>query len=198
MKARSVVDVRYDFCPGGSLAVEQGGQVVPFINGIRGEYALVVFTQDWHPPRHESFASNNPGAKVGELIRLRGQQQIMWPDHCVQGTKGAELHGSLDRRTDDPIVRKGELAEVDSYSGFLDNDGRHETGLRELLEEQGVREVDVVGLATDYCVKFTVLDALKFGFKVGVPREGCRAVNLSPGDGEKAFQEMAAAGAELR
>ncbi len=95
-------------------------------------------------------------------------------------------------------MRKGELAEVDSYSGFLDNDGRHETGLRELLEEQGVREVDVVGLATDYCVKFTVLDALKFEFKVGVPREGCRAVNLSPGDGDKAFQEMAAAGAELR
>jgi nicotinamidase/pyrazinamidase len=198
MKALIVVDVQNDFCPGGSLAVQDGDRVVPYINGIRDEYPLVVFTQDWHPSDHSSFASNNPGMQVGEFIELGGQQQIMWPDHCVRETKGAEFHRDLELRPGDPVVHKGELSEVDSYSGFLDNDRRHETGLRTLLQEKGVDDVAVAGLATDYCVKFTVLDALKFGFKVTVLREGCRAVNLSPGDGEKAFAEMAQAGAELR
>jgi nicotinamidase/pyrazinamidase len=198
MKALIVVDVQNDFCPGGSLAVQDGDRVVPYINGIRDEYPLVVFTQDWHPSDHSSFASNNPGTQVGEFIELGGQQQIMWPDHCVRETKGAEFHRDLELRPGDPVVHKGELSEVDSYSGFLDNDRRHETGLRTLLQEKGVDDVAVAGLATDYCVKFTVLDALKFGFKVTVLREGCRAVNLSPGDGEKAFAEMAQAGAELR
>ena len=198
MNALIVVDVQNDFCPGGSLAVREGDQVGAFINGIRGRYPLVVFTQDWHPPTHKSFASNNPGTEVGQFIEMGGQQQIMWPDHCVQETAGAEFHEGLDRRPDDPVVRKGELEHVDSYSAFLDNDHAHETGLRELLQSRGVTEVDVVGLATDYCVKFTVLDALQFGLKVTVLREGCRAVNLQPGDGEKACQEMAEAGAQVR
>ncbi len=198
MRALLVVDVQYDFCPGGSLAVTGGDRVLPIINGIRNDYPLVVFTQDWHPADHKSFASNNPGTKVGEFIELGGQQQIMWPDHCVQNTHGAEFHSGLDKRPEDPVVRKGELSEVDSYSGFLDNDHRNETGLRKLLEDKGVGEVDVAGLATDYCVKFTVLDALKFGLKVMVLREGCRAVNLQPGDEDKAYEEMAAAGATVR
>lgn len=198
MKALIVVDVQNDFCPGGALAVKDGHQVVPFVNRIRGGYALVVFTQDWHPPGHASFASSHPGTRVGQFIDLNGQQQVMWPDHCVQHTPGAEFHPELVRETDDPVVRKGELPQVDSYSGFLDNDREHQTGLRALLKERGVDQVDVVGLATDYCVKFTVLDALKFGFRTAVLKPGCRAVNLQPGDEDEAFRAMAEAGAEVR
>ncbi|MCZ6628191.1 MAG: bifunctional nicotinamidase/pyrazinamidase [SAR324 cluster bacterium] len=198
MKAFVVVDVQYDFCPGGSLAVTDGDQVVPFINAIRTNYPLVVFTQDWHPAGHASFASSNPGTKAGDIIKVGGQDQIMWPDHCVQHSHGAEFHKELDRRPDDPVVRKGELSQIDSYSGFFDNDHQNETGLRELLQKYGVDDIDVVGLATDYCVKFTVLDGLKSGFKVTVLRGGCRAVNLQPGDGEQALAEMAASGAAVR
>ena len=198
MNALIVVDVQNDFCPGGSLAVSGGDRVAPYINSIRGNYPLVVFSQDWHPAAHKSFCSNNPGTEVGQFIKLGGQDQTMWPDHCVQNTAGAEFRQDLDMAAGDPVVRKGELVEVDSYSAFYDNDHQHETGLRELLQTRGVTEVDVAGLATDYCVKFTVLDALKLGFGVTVLREGCRAVNLRPDDGENAFQEMEAAGAKLR
>ena len=197
MKALLVVDVQNDFCPGGSLAVTDGDAVVPFINSIREDYHEVVFTQDWHPPDHASFASNNPGAQVGALREVNGVQQIMWPDHCVQHTRGAEFHEALDVRPQDKVVRKGELPAVDSYSGFLDNDQHHETGLRRLLQQRGVDEVAVAGLATDYCVQFTVLDALKFGLRVRVLRAGCRAVNLNPGDEEAAYRDMAQAGAEV-
>jgi nicotinamidase/pyrazinamidase len=197
MKALLVVDVQNDFCPGGSLAVTDGDSVVPIVNSIRDGYDAVIFTQDWHPPDHASFASNNPGAQVGELREVNGVRQIMWPDHCVQYTRGAEFHEALDVRPQDKVVRKGELQAVDSYSGFLDNDRRHETGLRELLRERGVDAVDVVGLATDYCVKFTVLDALKFGLRVRVLRAGCRAVKLNPQDEEAAYREMAQAGAKV-
>ena len=198
MKALIVVDVQNDFCPGGSLAVTDGDQVVPFINSIRNDYPLVVFSQDWHPAAHKSFASNNPGTSVGQFIKLDGQDQIMWPDHCVQESSGAQFRHDLMMQADDPIVRKGELTEVDSYSAFFDNDHKHETGLRALLEKHGVTEVDVVGLATDYCVKFTVLDALALALQVTVLRDGCRAVNLQPGDGDKALEEMEAAGAKVR
>ncbi|MBI3994176.1 MAG: bifunctional nicotinamidase/pyrazinamidase [Candidatus Lambdaproteobacteria bacterium] len=197
MKALLAVDVQNDFCPGGSLAVARGDQVVPYINSIRDGYALVIFTQDWHPPDHASFASNHPGARVGELREVNGVRQIMWPDHCVQHTRGAEFHDALDVRPQDKVVRKGELTAVDSYSGFLDNDRQHETGLRGLLQQQDVDEVDVAGLATDYCVKFTVLDALQAGLRVRVLRAGCRAVNLNPGDEEAAYREMAQAGAQV-
>ena len=197
MKAFIVVDVQNDFCPGGSLAVTDGDQVVPVINERREDFELTVFTQDWHPRNHASFASNNPGTKPGQVIKLDGVDQIMWPDHCVQESKGARFHADLDVRPDDPVFHKGELTEVDSYSGFLDNDQRHETGLRKFLQDKGVDEVYVAGLATDYCVKFTVLDALKFGFKTHVYRSGCRAVNLQPDDEQKAYQEMEQAGAVL-
>ncbi len=192
-----VVDVQNDFCPGGALAVADGERVVPYINRIRGRYGVVVFTQDWHPPDHASFASNHRGKEIYEVIDLHGQPQTLWPDHCVQGTRGAEFHAELDIRPDDRVFRKGQLREVDSYSGFLDNDRTHETGLGGYLKEQGVDGIDVVGLATDYCVKFTVLDARDLGLRVSVHREGCRAVNIDPGDGEGALQEMAAAGAEI-
>ena len=197
MKALIVVDVQNDFCPGGSLQVAEGDRVVPFINGIRERFPITVFTQDWHPPNHSSFASNNPGTQVGEVIRKGNLDQIMWPDHCVQNTHGAEFHSGLDVRPGDTVFRKGEVLELDSYSGFLDNDHRHETGLRAFLTEKGIEEVSIAGLATDYCVKFTVLDALKFGFKASVLRKGCRAVNLAPEDEENAYREMEAAGAVL-
>jgi nicotinamidase/pyrazinamidase len=198
MEALIVVDVQNDFCPGGALAVEQGDHVVPFINRIRARYPLVVFTQDWHPRQHKSFASNNPGTKVGQVISMGGHPQVMWPDHCVQGTPGAEFHPQLERHPADPVFRKGELKEVDSYSGFLDNDRKHETGLREFLQQRGVTQVAVVGLATDYCVKFTALDALKFGLQVAVLKDGCRAVNLRPGDEANAYAELQAAGARVQ
>lgn len=198
MRALVVVDVQNDFCPGGALAVTAGDQVVSYINRIRDQFPLVVYTQDWHPADHASFASNNPGMQVGAVKRVGDSDQIMWPDHCVQGSPGAEFHPQLDKRPGDPVFRKGQLRDVDSYSGFLDNDRRRETGLREYLVQQGVREVTVVGLAQDYCVKFTVLDACRFGLAVTVPREGTRAVNLAPGDEARAYQEMEAAGAEVR
>lgn len=198
MEALIVVDVQNDFCPGGALEVKRGDEVVPFINRIRDRYPLVVFTQDWHPKAHKSFASNNPGTAVGQVIQLGGGPQVMWPDHCVQGTAGATFHAKLDRRKDDPVFRKGEVPEIDSYSGFMDNDHRHETGLRQFLAERGVTDVTVVGLATDYCVKFTVLDALGFGLKVNVLKEGCRAVNLQPGDEAQAYAAMQAAGARVQ
>lgn len=197
MKAFIVVDVQNDFCPGGSLAVKDGDQVVSVINERRRQFDLTVFTQDWHPRGHASFASSHPGTTPGQVIRLDGQAQVMWPDHCVQESKGAAFHPDLDVRPQDPVVHKGELPRVDSYSGFMDNDREHETGLRTLLQERGVDEVYVAGLATDYCVKFTVLDALRFGFKTYVYRAGCRAVNLQPGDEQKAYQEMEQAGAVL-
>ena len=198
MKALLIVDVQNDFCPGGALAVSDGDAVVPFINGIRDGYDTVILTQDWHPANHASFASNNPGTQVGQVIRQGSLDQIMWPDHCVQGTSGAAFHPGLDVRPADKVFRKGELPAVDSYSGFRDNDGRHETGLREYLQAQGIDALDVVGLATDVCVKFTVLDARQFGFRVTVLREGCRAVNLQPGDEARAYEEMTVAGATVQ
>ena len=197
MKALLVVDVQNDFCPGGALAVKDGDTVVPFINAKRQEFPLTVFTQDWHPRNHKSFASNNPGTQPGQIVRQGNIDQIMWPDHCVQDTSGAAFHPALDVRPDDPVFRKGEVPELDSYSGFRDNDKRHETGLRQFLTERGVDEVYVAGIATDVCVKFTVLDALEFGFKVYVYKDGCRAVNLQPEDETKAYREMEAAGAVL-
>jgi nicotinamidase/pyrazinamidase len=192
-----VVDVQNDFCPGGALAVAEGDQVVPFINRIRKDFPLVVFTQDWHPRDHASFASNHAGRQPFEVIDLNGRPQTLWPDHCVQLSQGAEFHPKLDIRHDDPVFRKGTIRDVDSYSGFLDNDRQHETGLREFLRKKGVRQVTVVGLATDYCVKFTALDAAKFGFKVKVLREGCRAVNIDAQDEERAYAEMRAAGVKV-
>ena len=197
MKTLVVVDVQNDFCPGGALAVAEGHRVVPYINRIRGRFDMVIFTQDWHPPDHASFASNHRGRDIYEVIDLHGQPQTLWPDHCVQETRGAEFHPELDIRTDDSIFRKGQLREVDSYSGFMDNDRTHQTGLADYLKKKGIDGIDVVGLATDYCVKFTVLDARDLGLRVSVHREGCRAVNIKPGDGDRAFQEMAAAGADI-
>ena len=178
-----IVDVQNDFCPGGSLAVEQGDQTVPIINRLQGEFDLVVATQDWHPQNHSSFKSNSPDG--------------IWPDHCVQGTAGAELVSALDTTRIARVFRKGTDIEIDSYSGFFDNDHRHSTGLGEFLREQEITDVFVVGLATDYCVKFTALDAAGEGFTTTLIVDATRGVEVEPGDVERAIQEMRDAGVKV-
>jgi len=197
MRALILVDIQNDFMPGGALPVADGDAVVSVANALAERFSLVVATQDWHPSDHGSFASAHPGRNAGELIDLGGVQQVLWPDHCVQGTPGASFHSSLNVASIDYVVRKGTDPAVDSYSGFYDNDRRLDTGLGEYLMSRGVDEVVICGLATDYCVKYTVLDAVGLGFGVTVIEDGCRAVDLQPGDGDRALLEMHAAGARV-
>ncbi len=189
-----LVDIQNDFLPGGALAVPRGDEVVPVANRMMNDYDLIVATQDWHPADHGSFASRYPGRQVGEVIELAGLSQVLWPDHCVQNTAGAELAGGLDQAKIERIFVKGIDPVVDSYSGFFDNGHRNATGLGDYLKEMGVDTVDIVGLATDYCVKFTALDAVQVGFQTTVLLEGCRGVELNPGDIDKAVEDMKAAG----
>ncbi|MBK8262457.1 MAG: bifunctional nicotinamidase/pyrazinamidase [Nannocystis sp.] len=198
MKALILVDLQYDFMPGGALAVPDGDAVVPLANRLQGAFELVVATQDWHPANHGSFAANHPGRAPGEVITLGGLPQVLWPTHCVQGSRGAELVAALDTSRIAAVLQKGCDPEIDSYSGFFDNGGRRSTGLGEFLQARGVEEVFVLGLATDYCVRFTALDALGLKFKrVSLVVDACRAVDLSPGDGEAALAAMRAAGVEM-
>ncbi len=191
-----VVDVQNDFLPGGALAVPHGDEVVSPINRLIRDrsYALVVATQDWHPPGHGSFASQHPGRRVYEQVELAGLPQTLWPDHCVQDTPGAALAPGLDASGIHRIIRKGTDPAVDSYSGFFDNARRRATGLAEVLRGAGVSRVHVVGLASDYCVKFTALDARHLGFETAVLVHACRGVELRTGDCERAAAEMRAAG----
>jgi nicotinamidase/pyrazinamidase len=197
MKALVVVDLQYDFLPGGALAVPEGDQVIPVINGLMPEFYLVVATQDWHPPDHGSFASNHKDKKPGDLIDLNGLEQVLWPNHCVQGTHGAELSEELDHGEIQEIFRKGTDPEIDSYSGFFDNGHRKATGLAGYLKSHGVEEVYISGLAADYCVKFTALDALKEDFITCLFIDATRAVNLHADDFEKAIREMKKKGVHI-
>jgi nicotinamidase/pyrazinamidase len=192
-----LVDIQDDFCPGGALAVRDGDAVVPVANRLMDAVDLAVATQDWHPADHGSFAANHPGRKPFELGELAGLPQVLWPVHCVQGTPGAELHADLERKRIARVFHKGVDREVDSYSGFFDNGRRRSTGLGEWLRERGVDTVLVVGLATDYCVKATALDAIDLGFATTVVADGCRAVELNAGDGERAFDEIRRAGGRV-
>jgi nicotinamidase/pyrazinamidase len=196
MKALILVDIQYDFSPGGALAVPDGDAVVPVANRLQKQFDLVVATQDWHPRGHGSFASTH-GKPVYSIIPIHGTPQTLWPDHCVQGTHGAELAGTLERTRIARIFQKGMDPEIDSYSGFLDADRRHSTGLADYLREHGVDEVFIAGLATDYCVKYTALDAAGAGFRACVVADGCRGVDITPGDSEKALAEMKAAGVKI-
>jgi len=195
-RALIIVDVQNDFCPGGALAVPDGDKVVPLINELQEKFEIVAATQDWHPKDHGSFAANHPGKKAGEIIVLNGLNQILWPAHCVQDTKGAGFVDGLCMDRVAKVFRKGMDKGIDSYSGFFDN-GQKATGLEEYLKKQGVSDVYVVGLATDYCVKFTALDAVNLGFKTTVVKAGCRAVNVNPGDADKAIEEMKKAGIKI-
>ena len=194
MRALVLVDIQNDFMPFGALPVADGDAVVPVANELAAAFGLVVATQDWHPADHGSFARSHPGKEPGDVIELGGVEQVLWPPHCVQNTPGASLHSALDVARIGHVVRKGADPEIDSYSGFFDNDHRTATGLEEYLREHGVEEIVVAGLATDYCVKYTVLDGARLGFTVTVVADGCRAVELSPGDSERAFAEMRDAG----
>jgi nicotinamidase/pyrazinamidase len=196
MKALVIVDVQNDFLPGGALAVADGDQVIPVINRLQRDYELVVATKDWHPPGHGSFAETHR-MQPGEIVVLQGMRQILWPTHCVQKTHGAEFPSGLDVSRFDQVCLKGVDPEVDSYSALFDNMKKRSTGLSEYLRDNRVDEIAVVGLATDYCVKFTVLDALSEGFKVTVIEAGCRGVNLQPEDSAVALAEMEQAGAHI-
>ncbi|MGE0550225.1 MAG: bifunctional nicotinamidase/pyrazinamidase [Kofleriaceae bacterium] len=197
MRALILVDLQYDFCPGGALAVPRGDETVEVAQRMLQHFSTVVATQDWHPADHGSFAVNHPGSKPGEVIDLHGLPQVLWPVHCVQNTKGAELHADLDRSRITDIVRKGTDPAIDSYSGFFDNGHRKPTGLANWLAERWIKQVYVMGLATDYCVKFTALDAKQLGYDVWVIEDGCRAVNLHAGDGDRALAEMRGAGVAI-
>jgi nicotinamidase/pyrazinamidase len=192
-----LVDLQNDFMPGGALAVEGGDETVAVANRLIPSYEFVVATQDWHPSGHGSFAESHPGKAPGDMTELAGQPQGLWPVHCVQGTAGASFHSSLDVGGMHAVVRKGQRPNIDSYSGFFDNGGEHATGLGDLLRAQGVTDVDIMGLATDYCVRFTALDAVKEGFGVRLLGEGCRGVELNPGDIDAALAEMVAAGVKI-
>lgn len=197
MRALLLIDLQYDFCPGGALAVARGDETIPVANRLIPKFARIVATQDWHPRDHGSFAINHPGAKPYELRELAGLPQVMWPAHCVQGTRGAELHRDLDRNLITEVFRKGTDPAIDSYSGFYDNGHRKSTGLGDWLNAHDIRDLVILGLATDYCVKFTALDARQLGFNVTVVSDGCRGVNIDPGDSDRAFAEMRAAGATV-
>lgn len=197
MTALILIDLQNDFFPGGALAVQQGNEILPAINElIKLPFDLIVATQDWHPVEHESFAPHHH-KPVGEVINLHGVQQVLWPIHCVQNTHGAKFAEGWDVSKVNKIIHKGTDPCVDSYSAFFDNELKCSTGLGLYLKEKGIHTVVIAGLATDYCVKFSVLDALKLGLKVVVVPEGCRGVNINPEDSKNALNEMTAAGATL-
>ncbi|MEX2369906.1 MAG: bifunctional nicotinamidase/pyrazinamidase [Bacteroidales bacterium] len=178
MKTLVIIDAQNDFMPGGSLEVPGGDQIVPVINRIQPNFDLVVATQDWHPENHSSFASNHRGKKPFEKILWQGLEQILWPDHCVKNTKGAEIHPDLNTDRVEAIFRKGVHWEIDSYSGFYDNGHKRNTGLAGYLRERGANELYICGLAADVCVRFSVLDALGKGFKVTVIEDGTFPIDV--------------------
>lgn len=190
-KALIIVDVQNDFCEGGALAVPDADSIIPYINLLleENEYDQVVLTQDWHPENHKSFASNN-GKNVGETISLNGVPQFMWPDHCVQGTFGADFHSDLNRDKVTHIIQKGKNPEIDSYSAFHDNNHFMKTGLEDFLRYHDIQLVEIVGLALDYCVKFTALDAVNAGFVTCLHFNGTKAVNVKPENGKNAIYDM--------
>jgi nicotinamidase/pyrazinamidase len=189
-----VVDVQNDFCPGGALAVPEGDRVVPLINRVMPRFATVVLTQDWHPAGHISFASSH-GAKPFETVEVAYGSQVLWPDHCVQGTPGADFHPGLDVHKAHRVIRKGTRRDVDSYSGFLEADRAMATGLAGYLSGRGIRSLFICGLATDFCVAWTALDARRAGFDVAVIEEACRGIDAS-GSLARAWSDMHAAGVQ--
>jgi nicotinamidase/pyrazinamidase len=189
-----VVDVQNDFCPGGNLAVESGDEVVPVINRLMPGFPIVVATQDWHPPDHVSFASTHPERKPLDMIDAEGIDQVLWPDHCVQGTRGAELHPRLESGRIGLVLRKGMRPMLDSYSAFFENDRRTDTGLRHYLKGMKVRHLCICGLATDYCVLASALDARRLGLRVTLVLDACRGVDFPQGSIERAIASMQKAG----
>jgi nicotinamidase/pyrazinamidase len=195
-QALIVIDVQNDFCPGGALAVPEGDTIVPGINALMAEAPAVILTQDWHPARHSSFASEHAGRRPMEMTDMPYGPQVLWPDHCVQGTPGARFHPDLATDRADLIIRKGFRREIDSYSAFFENDHETPTGLEGYLRSRGIDTLTMVGLATDFCVNFSAVDAAKLGFDVTVRQDLCRAIDLD-GSLQAALDGMTAAGAQL-
>ena len=192
-----LVDIQNDFVPGGALSVRDGDAVVPVANRVQRGFELIVASKDWHPRDHGSFAANHPGKNIGDVIDLQGLPQILWPIHCVQWSPGAELVPALDTSRIERVFFKGIDRDIDSYSALFDNCHRRSTGLGEYLRERGVRSVYLLGLATDYCVKFTALDARQMGFEVFVIEDGCRGIELKLGDIAAALDEIRRAGGQV-
>lgn len=197
MNALILVDLQNDFVPGGALGVREGDKVIPVANQLQPRFELIVATQDWHPRNHGSFAANHPGKKPGDIIDLDGLPQILWPIHCVQNTHGAEFVPGLDRSRIAKVFHKATDPRIDSYSAFFDNGHRKATGLGDFLKAQKVTDIFIAGLATDFCVKYSALDAIGLGFKTHVIEEGCRGVNLQPDDSAKAIEEIRKVGVEI-
>ena len=197
MKALILVDLQNDFLPGGALPVPHGDEVIPIANKMQQRFELVVATKDWHPPDHGSFAANHPGKKPGDRIMLDGMEQILWPVHCVQNTHGVEFAPSFDTNRVAHVFHKGTDPMIDSYSTFFDNAHRRHTGLAHYLEKRGIKDIYLLGLALDYCVKYSALDARQLGFDTHVILDGCRGIDLHAGDIDRALDEMKCAGAVL-
>lgn len=191
-----IIDIQNDFCPGGALPVPEGDKIIPIVNKIMNKFFKVVATQDWHPKNHISFASTH-NKNVGETIKIGKYLQVLWPQHCVQGTYGAEFHKELNLEKVDLILRKGSNPEIDSYSAFLENDKKTQTGLHYWLKGLGIKEVYICGLALDYCVYFSACDAIKFGFKTYVILDATKGVDIPKGSIEKAISHMKSIGVKI-
>ena len=197
MNALIIVDLQNDFLPGGALPVPHGDEVIPLANELQRRFELVVATQDWHPPDHGSFAANHPGKKPGDRIILDGIEQILWPVHCVQNTYGAEFAPAFDTSRIAHVFHKGVERNIDSYSTFFDNAHRRHTGLADYLKERSIKDIYLMGLALDYCVKYSALDAHHLGLNTHVILDGCRGIELESGDIDRALDEMRRAGATI-
>ena len=197
MTALILVDLQNDFMSGGALPVPHGDRTVPVANYLIRAFQLVVATQDWHPAEHSSFASCHPGVEPGEVVNLNGLRQEVWPDHCIQGTPGAELHSALDQDKITRVFRKGSDPAVDSYSAFFDSTRQKSTGLDHFLCQRDINEIYLMGLATEYCVKYSALDAISLGFTTYVIEDGCCGIGLQTGDTKHAFEIMATQGVRI-
>lgn len=195
MKALLIIDVQNDFCPGGALEVPDGDQIIPVINALSDTFDVVIQTQDWHPEGHSSFASSHNGKEPFETIEMPYGNQVLWPDHCVQGSDGAEFHPDLETNRSQLIIRKGFRKEIDSYSAFYENDETTTTGLSGYLRERNIDTLYAVGLATDFCVKWSVIDGMEEGFDVFVVKDAVKGIDID-GSVDQAWQEMLDAGAE--
>lgn len=196
LKTLLIIDVQNDFCPGGSLEVPEGDKVVPVINKLTEKFGHIIQTQDWHPDGHSSFASSHRGKEPFEAIEVDYGEQVLWPDHCIQGSIGAEFHPDLNTKRTEAVIRKGFRKKVDSYSTFYENDQKTRTGLTGYLKNRDISELYVCGLATDFCVKWSVLDGLKEGFRIHVINDAVRGIDMN-GSVDKAWSEMKDAGASV-
>jgi len=195
-QALVVVDVQNDFCPGGALAVEEGDSIVAHVNRLMSRFSHIVLTQDWHPQGHKSFASAHAGASPYQQVTMPYGPQVLWPDHCIAGSWGADFHKSLETQMARLVLRKGTIKEIDSYSAFFENDHQTPTGLHGYLRDNGIESVTFCGLATDFCVAWSALDAVKLGLKATIVLEACQAIDLD-GSLENALQNLREQGVEL-